>query len=66
MEDIKLNIRAICAMRKITLSEFAKECGITENHMKDLAKGKVRMLAEDFVKIHEFTGIPYENIATQQ
>lgn len=62
MEDIKLNVRALAAMQKISIEELAKQCDIDPSHLKSVSSGRVTMSAEDLLKLSAKTGIPPQNI----
>lgn len=62
MKDVQLNVRALAAMKKISLEELAKMCGIDGARMKQISAGNVRMYAYELRKISEVTGIPSDNI----
>lgn len=62
MKDVQLSVRALAAMKKISLEELAKLCGIDSGRMKQISAGNVRMYAYELRKISEVTGIPTDNI----
>lgn len=64
MGDIKWSIIALASQYNMSIEEFANSCGISPNHLKMVSAGNVKMWADDMVKIHNFTGIPMENIKT--
>ena len=63
MNNITLNIKALAAMKNMSIEELSKQCGIDYNHLKQVSAGRVKMTAEDLKKLSEFTGVPTENIA---
>ena len=62
MEDIKLNIEAIRAQLKLTRSEMADRLSVSLDRYNRLASGESKMLAVELVRLHEASGVPYENI----
>ena len=62
MEDIKLNIEAIRAQLKLTRSEMADRLSVSLDRYNRLASGESKMLAVELVRLHEVSGVPYENI----
>lgn len=64
MENIMLNVRALAALKKISIEELAKECGISPGHLKQVSAGNVKMTANDLKLLSAFTGVPADNIET--
>jgi transcriptional regulator with XRE-family HTH domain len=64
MEDVMLNVRALAAMKKMSIEALAKECGINPNHLKQVSAGNVVMTGEDLKALSKFTGVPADNIVT--
>lgn len=62
MKDTKQNLESIRTNMGITRSEMAKRMGITLDRYNRLANGESKMLAVELAKIHEISGVPYENI----
>lgn len=62
MEDIILNIRALAAMKEMTIEKLAVECGISPSHLKGVSSGRTRMTIEDLRKLSAYTGVPADNI----
>lgn len=63
MTEVKLNVRALAAMLKISIEELARRCDIEPNHLKQVSAGRVKMTALDLRKLSDYTGIPADNIA---
>ena len=57
MEDIKLNVRALAAMQRISIEALAEKAGINPMHLKSVSAGRAKMTAEDLIKLAEATGI---------
>jgi len=62
MNELKLTIRSIAALKKISIEELARRCDINPAHLKQVSAGNVKMLAEDVQKLAKYTGIPADNI----
>lgn len=64
MEGVMLNVKALAAMKEMTITELADACGINPNHLKQVSAGNVTMTGEDLKRLSKFTGVPGENIVT--
>lgn len=64
MEDIMLNVKALAAMKGMTIVELAQACGINPNHLKQVSAGNVTMTGDDLKRLSRFTGVPGDNIVT--
>lgn len=62
MENIKMTVKALAAVHKMTLGELAEACEINANHLKNVSAGRTKLTADDVVKLAEFTGVPPANI----
>lgn len=62
MENIKLNLESIRANMGLSRAEMAERMGITLDRYNRLANGESKMLATELAKIHEISGVPYDNI----
>lgn len=62
MEEVKFNIRMLAAYMKMSIEELAEKAEINIPHLKNVSAGRVKMTAEDIVKLSAFTGIPAKNI----
>lgn len=60
---IKINIEAIRVQLGKTRQEMAEALGINIDRYNRLAAGESKMLATEMIALHEYSGIPYENIA---
>lgn len=63
MEKIKLTLEAIRAQMNITRAEMAEKMNINIDRYNRLANGESKMLAIEFVAIHDLSGVPWENIS---
>lgn len=66
MENIKLNMEAIRMQMKLTRPEFAERLGISLDRYNRLATGESKLHATEFVRLHEVSGVPLENIEPKQ
>lgn len=48
----------------ISKKEMAEKLGINIDRYYRLASGESKMLATEWSKIHEVSGVPYENLST--
>ena len=62
MDKIKLNIESIRVNMGLNRQEMADRLGITLDRYNRLAIGDSKMLAVELTKLHEISGVPYENI----
>lgn len=62
IRDIKLNVKTLARYKDMSISELAEKCEISQEHLKWVSLGKVKMTAEDLQKLSAFTEIPMENI----
>lgn len=65
MEDIKLTLEAIRVQMGVTRKEMADKLGINIDRYNRLACGESKMLADEFIRISEVSGISMKNIATK-
>lgn len=62
MEEVKFNIRMLAAYMKMSTEELAEKAGINVTHLRNVSAGRVKITADDIVKLSAFTGIPVTNI----
>ena len=62
MTQVKLSIEAIRAVMKLTRSEMAEKLGVSLDRYNRLATGESKLLATEFCKLQEISGVPFENI----
>ena len=62
MDNITLSIKALAAMKNMSIEELSKQCGIDYNHLKQVSAGRVKMTADDLKRLSAFTEVPAENI----
>lgn len=62
METVMLSIEAIRVNMKLTRREMAEKMCVNLDRYNRLATGETKMLADEFVKLHEISNVPWENI----
>lgn len=65
VRDVKMNIEAIRMNMKLTRAEMAERLGITLDRYNRLASGESKLLATEFVRLHDISGIPHDFIDPQ-
>lgn len=66
MTQLKLSIEAIRAQLGLTRAEFAERLGISTDRYNRLATGESKLLATEFIRLHEVSELPFEMIGTGQ
>lgn len=64
MEEIKLTLEMVRVKMGISKREMADKLDISLDRYNRLASGESKLLATEWSKIHEVSGIPYDNLAT--
>ncbi len=62
MDKVKLNIESIRTMMSLSRREMADKLGVSYDRYNRLATGEAKLLATEFDKLHEISGLPYEVI----
>ena len=62
MEGVKFTIKALAAVKGVTIEELSNMADIKYQHLKDVSSGRVTMTARDLIRLHEATGVPCEQI----
>lgn len=65
MENVRLNVKALAAMKGWSIRELAERADIGYNHLKFVSCGRVEMTAKDVQKLSQATGVPIDNIAVE-
>lgn len=65
MEDIILNLKALAAMKNMSIEKLAEECDIKPSHLKAVSVGKATMTATDLLALAKYTGVNPFNIQTK-
>mgnify|MGYP002623674025 CR=1 FL=1 len=60
--EVKLNIRALAALNKMSIETLAKESGISPSHLLNVSAGRSVFTAEDLMKLSAYTGVPVDRI----
>lgn len=63
MNSMKLNLEAIRANMGISRADMAKLLEVTVDRYNRLANGESRMFATELIRLHNISGVPFENIA---
>lgn len=62
MEDVKFTVRMLGAYMKESIADLAKNSGIDPNHLLQVSCGRVKMTADDMLKLSKYTGIDVHKI----
>lgn len=62
MDNIKFNLKMLCGYMKCSIEKLAELADIKPQHLLDVSAKRVRMTADDIVKLSKVTGIPAERI----
>lgn len=62
MDNVMFSVRMLAAYMRVSIEELAKQCGISPDHLKQVSSGRLKMSADDIVKLSKTTGIPAERI----
>lgn len=62
MTELKLNVKALAAMKNMSIEELAKAAGINPNHLREVSRGRTQMSAADLAKLAEATDVPMNMI----
>ena len=60
----KWNIKALAANQNISIDQLAEKAQISGRHLKDVSSGRVKMSADDLIKLSIATGVSPFEIAT--
>lgn len=61
-KQIIFSVKMLSAYMKQTVSELAENAGIDVYHLQQVSCGRVKITADDLVKLHNYTGIDVNNI----
>lgn len=62
MEEVKFTVKMLAAYMRMSIERLAENAGISTDHLLNVSAGRVKMTADDIVKLSEFTKIPAKNI----
>ena len=62
IQKILWSVKAIAANMNLTIEELATKAGISISHLKDVSSGRVRMTADDLIKLSDVSGINPKDI----
>lgn len=61
--EIKFTLRMIAAYMEMSIEELAKTCDIDVFHLQAVNAKRIKMTADDLVKLSQASGIPTDKIA---
>jgi plasmid maintenance system antidote protein VapI len=64
MNDIKMNIKALAGLKRMSIEELANASEIDVNHLRSVNADRAKMTAEDLIKLSVATGVSPFNIET--
>lgn len=62
MEEVKFTVKMLAAYMRMSIEKLAENSGISVDHLLNVSAGRVKMTADDIVKLSNFTKIPAKNI----
>ena len=62
-KEPRMRIEAVRVQLQLSRAEMAEKMGITLDRYNRLATGECRLLATEFDRLHEISGIAYERIS---
>lgn len=63
MDDVMFSVRMLAAYMRMSIEKLAEHCEIDAYHLQQVSSGRVKMSADDIVKLSNGTGIPVTRIA---
>lgn len=62
MDNIKFTVKMMAAYMKETIAELAEHSGIDPTHLQQVSSGRLKMTADDLIKLSDYTGIDVRRI----
>lgn len=62
MENIKFTVKMLANYMKESIAELAEHANIDKYHLQQVSAGRVKMSADDLIKLSDYTGIDVHNI----
>lgn len=62
MEEVKFTVKMLAAYMRMSIEKLAESAGINTDHLLNVSAGRVKMTADDIVKLSDYTKIPAKNI----
>lgn len=62
MENVKLNVRALAAMKKLSIEKLAELANLDPAHLQNVSLGRAKMTGRDLVNLAKATGVNPFNI----
>lgn len=62
MENIMFNIKMLAAYKNESIAELAEHSDIDPVHLQQVSAGRLKMTADDLIKLSDYTGIDIRKI----
>lgn len=62
MDNIKFTVKMMAAYMQETIAELAEHSGIDPTHLQQVSSGRLKMTADDLIKLSDYTGIDVRRI----
>lgn len=62
MNELEFNVKAIAALKKLSIQELAEKTGLNYNHLREVSAGRVKLNLQDVKILSEFSGVPADQI----
>lgn len=59
---IKYTVKMLAAYMKVSVTELARRADIDVYHLQQVARGRLKLTADDLIKLHNFTGFDVNDI----
>lgn len=62
MDNVMFTVKMLSAYMNETISELAEHSGIEPSHLQQVSTGRLKMSADDLIKLSDYTGIDVRRI----
>lgn len=62
MENIMFTVKMLAAYKSESIAELAEHSGIDPVHLQQVSAGRLKMTADDLIKLSDYTGIDIRKI----
>lgn len=62
MDGILFTVKMLAAYKEETVIDLATHSGIDPAHLQQVSTGRLKMSADDLIKLSDYTGIDVRNI----
>ena len=62
MNELEFNVKAIAALKKLSIQELAEKTGINYNHLREVSARRVKLNLQDVKILSDFSGVPANQI----